>query len=516
MEFDASLIKEEVYKELKALCGDNFSSAEENEDTKSNLDTLKEEAKMPITELLERLSRGKLAKKERQSKLKAQKSIEESSLSNNEQCSSSMEPTCSSSKVIENGESSSKNNSEAVSSTEESSIKKEENEAGHSNLNNQDDQEPSSSNSAVEQSASKSSSSNDEDEPTSTNEEDKEETKKRIRPTQIAPKASFIDMLQQIDEEDDEDDSMEEDEDLDDEDSEMFDSEDEEEDEDDEDEEDDEDDSESDPETSEFKDGLKKSFRSSLFELPEGPGKDSGTTAVVALLRNGKLYVANAGDSRCVLSRAGKEVEMSFDHKPTSEIEYNRIKKAGGTVTADGRVNGGLNLSRAFGDHSYKRNDQLSLEEQMITALPDIQVIDLQPEDEFIVIACDGIWNSMSSKEVVEYISEEMKKEKKLSKITDSLFHKCLATDTRGDGTGCDNMTCIIIKLKDLPTREELLNNNLEDKVKEENKTESNDLNNKEISDIKNVNELNENGKRKLDEEVNQLNGEDCKKTKSE
>ena len=41
------------------------------------------------------------------------------------------------------------------------------------------------------------------------------------------------------------------------------------------------------------------------------PGSDSGCTAVVALIRGNKLYVANAGDSRCVVCRDGKAVEMS-------------------------------------------------------------------------------------------------------------------------------------------------------------------------------------------------------------
>ena len=188
----------------------------------------------------------------------------------------------------------------------------------------------------------------------------------------------------------------------------------------------------------------------------EGPGKDSGCTAVIALIKDNKLYVANAGDSRCVLSRAGQAIEMSHDHKPTNEIEFKRIKRAGGRVTNDGRVNGGLNLSRAFGDHSYKVNKDLPLEEQMITALPDIKVIEITDEDDFIVLACDGIWNSMSSREVVEYINDEMRKEKKLSKICDSLFFKCLAEDAHNsDGSGCDNQTAIIIKLKDLPTNKD-------------------------------------------------------------
>jgi len=67
------------------------------------------------------------------------------------------------------------------------------------------------------------------------------------------------------------------------------------------------------------------------------------------LLRDKELYVANAGDSRCVLCRDGKAVNMSEDHKPEDASEQERIAKAGGRVTCDGRVNGGLNLSRALG-----------------------------------------------------------------------------------------------------------------------------------------------------------------------
>lgn len=80
------------------------------------------------------------------------------------------------------------------------------------------------------------------------------------------------------------------------------------------------------------------------------PGNDSGSTAVVALLVGHQLYVANAGDSRCVVGRNdGQAVEMSFDHKPEDDPERKRIEAAGGRVSMDGRVNGGLNLSRAIG-----------------------------------------------------------------------------------------------------------------------------------------------------------------------
>lgn len=50
-----------------------------------------------------------------------------------------------------------------------------------------------------------------------------------------------------------------------------------------------------------------------------------------------------------MLCRNGIALEMSIDHKPEDEPELNRIHKAGGKVTCEGRVNGGLNLSRALG-----------------------------------------------------------------------------------------------------------------------------------------------------------------------
>lgn len=75
---------------------------------------------------------------------------------------------------------------------------------------------------------------------------------------------------------------------------------------------------------------------------------------MVALLQGNELFVANAGDSRCVICRDGQAIDMSLDHKPEDTEELERIRKAGGRVTMDGRVNGGLNLSRAIGDHAYK------------------------------------------------------------------------------------------------------------------------------------------------------------------
>ncbi|KAI5636328.1 protein phosphatase 2C domain-containing protein [Phthorimaea operculella] len=142
---------------------------------------------------------------------------------------------------------------------------------------------------------------------------------------------------------------------------------------------------------------------------------------------------------------------MSIDHKPEDAPELERITKAGGKVSNDGRINGGLNLSRAIGDHSYKQNKELNDKEQMITALPDVKTLTIEPaKDQFMVLACDGIWNFMSSQDVCDFILPRLQEgRERLSQICEEMFDHCLAPSTMGDGTGCDNMTAIIVRFKD-------------------------------------------------------------------
>jgi serine/threonine protein phosphatase PrpC len=89
------------------------------------------------------------------------------------------------------------------------------------------------------------------------------------------------------------------------------------------------------------------------------------------------------------MSTLGRAIGISLDHKPTDEIESARIIKAGGFVEA-GRVNGNLALSRAFGDLDFKKNADLPAEDQAVTVNPDLFDFQLNPEDEFLVLACDG------------------------------------------------------------------------------------------------------------------------------
>lgn len=61
-------------------------------------------------------------------------------------------------------------------------------------------------------------------------------------------------------------------------------------------------------------------------------------------------------------------------------------------------------MSRALGDFVYKQNDGKIPEEQIVTAYPDVEVFDLTPNHEFIVLACDGIWDVLSNEQVLEFV----------------------------------------------------------------------------------------------------------------
>lgn len=68
------------------------------------------------------------------------------------------------------------------------------------------------------------------------------------------------------------------------------------------------------------------------------------------------IYVANAGDSKCIMGVNRECVEMSQDHIPSLSSERIRIYKAGGRITKSGRIEGSLNLSRSIGDLRFKQN----------------------------------------------------------------------------------------------------------------------------------------------------------------
>lgn len=180
---------------------------------------------------------------------------------------------------------------------------------------------------------------------------------------------------------------------------------------------------------------------------------ESGSTgctanAVVVSHTSKKIYCANSGDARSVLCRNGQAINLSEDHRPSLESERNRIVAAGSCVSEDDRVEGLLAVSRAFGDFDFKQASSLPAHKQAVTSYPDVSVNNLTPDDQFIVTACDGIWDCLTSQEVVNFVLTELRSTNDPQKICGKLLDKCVAREIPEDGIGTDNMSVILTLLK--------------------------------------------------------------------
>jgi len=185
-----------------------------------------------------------------------------------------------------------------------------------------------------------------------------------------------------------------------------------------------------------------------------------GCAAVVCLVQPEYLIVANAGDSRAVLARSGVAVPLSEDHKPNLPAERERIHKAGGFVErrqvgsiVQYRINGNLNLSRSIGDLVYKKSASLEASSQMISSTPDVMTVRRQESDEFLIVACDGVWEVMSSQEAVDFVNARLHKHTQhglpLSFIMEELLDHCLSPNLEEtEGLGGDNMTAMVVLLQ--------------------------------------------------------------------
>ncbi|KAF2430684.1 PP2C-domain-containing protein [Tothia fuscella] len=202
-----------------------------------------------------------------------------------------------------------------------------------------------------------------------------------------------------------------------------------------------------------IKDGFLACDRAILSD-PKYEEEVSGCTACIGIVTNNKIFCGNAGDSRAVLGIKGRAKPLSFDHKPQNDAEKARICAAGGFVDF-GRVNGNLALSRAIGDFEFKKSAELPPEQQIVTAFPDVTEHDISDDDEFLVVACDGIWDCQSSQAVVEFVRRGIAAGQELSAICENLMDNCLASNSDTGGVGCDNMTVVIVALLKGKSKEE-------------------------------------------------------------
>ncbi|KAG6900554.1 hypothetical protein C0993_009131 [Termitomyces sp. T159_Od127] len=180
--------------------------------------------------------------------------------------------------------------------------------------------------------------------------------------------------------------------------------------------------------------GSRSSTISSHPTLPVSPAssrKDLTISTIVTVpptnLRR-VLYTANAGDARAVLCRAGRAVRLSYDHKGSDKQEAKRITDAGGFVMS-GRVNGVLAVTRSLGDSSMK---------EFVVGSPYTTETELCDEDEFLVLACDGLWDVTNDQSAIDLVREIPDPQAASAK----LLKYALAHHTS------DNVTVLVVRFK--------------------------------------------------------------------
>ncbi|GAB4848375.1 hypothetical protein Ancab_003070 [Ancistrocladus abbreviatus] len=190
-----------------------------------------------------------------------------------------------------------------------------------------------------------------------------------------------------------------------------------------------------------FPEGIRKAVRNAFvkadhaFADTTSLDKTAGTTVLTALILGRDMIIANAGDSRAVLGKRGRAVELSKDHKPNCTSERLRIEKMGGTV-CDGYLNGQLSVARALGDWHLKgpKGSRYPL-----SCEPELHEIVLTDEDEFLIIGCDGLWDVMSSQCAVTMVRRELMQHNNPDMCCEELVKEALRRNT------CDNLTVVVV-----------------------------------------------------------------------
>ncbi|KAF7022582.1 hypothetical protein CFC21_035280 [Triticum aestivum] len=192
---------------------------------------------------------------------------------------------------------------------------------------------------------------------------------------------------------------------------------------------------------------------------------DSGATATALFLRNDVLVVSHIGDSCLqVISRGGRPQSLTNFHRPygnnkTSLEEVKRIRAAGGWIR-DGRVCGDISVSRAFGDIRFKtrKNEMLvkgvkegrwtekfvsriKFKGDLIISSPDVSLVELGPDAEFVLVATDGLWDYIKSTEAVAFVRDQLCQHGDVQRACEALGEKAL------DRRSQDNISIVIADL---------------------------------------------------------------------
>ncbi|KAL4029175.1 hypothetical protein IC575_012399 [Cucumis melo] len=165
----------------------------------------------------------------------------------------------------------------------------------------------------------------------------------------------------------------------------------------------------------------------------------SGTTALTAMIFGRSLLVANAGDCRAVLSRQGCAVEMSKDHRPSCTKERKRIEALGGFIDDEDYLNGLLGVTRAIGDWHLEGMKEMSERGGPLSAEPELRLMTLTKEDEFLIIGSDGIWDVFTSQNAIDFARRKLQEHNDVKICCKEIVEEAIK---RG---ATDNLTVVLV-----------------------------------------------------------------------
>lgn len=171
--------------------------------------------------------------------------------------------------------------------------------------------------------------------------------------------------------------------------------------------------------------------------------KVGGSCVAACMVVGHRLFVANVGDCEAVLARWQPALEqyqgvvLTEKHRVSEKKERERIDNLGGTVIF-GRLFGDLSVTRALGDREYKKPLQT---EDFVSCDPHISGMRLRPDDEFVVMGCDGLWDHVAYDTAIEIVAALKKAGKSAEVAANALVREAL------DQHSTDNITCVVVYL---------------------------------------------------------------------
>ena len=140
--------------------------------------------------------------------------------------------------------------------------------------------------------------------------------------------------------------------------------------------------------------------------------------------------------------------EVTKDHHPGDPKEKERIEKLGGEIRQDCESGHprvywhdsfvpGLAMTRAIGD--------IVCQSLGVIAEPDIQLIELNSADKFLMLCSDGVWEFISSDQAISHFkSEEISLETKVKRLVEASINQWLEKEKDVS----DDITAIVYYFK--------------------------------------------------------------------